>query len=191
MSYVVFVSITLLITILGVYVVIENNRKKAREAEKRVFNERLKEISSHFKSKISEFVSYKLIRPKHAPQFNAIVGNFFVVQAHNDDNLEALERVTDHLLGTIGNELNKCRENGNMELLADQLFMFVSELPSAGLAYNKAFYSEILPALISRIQTPDIPAQADAQEVVQNEEEPVTQSESNDSSTQQQKAAAL
>ncbi|KAF7786583.1 hypothetical protein PRUB_a1195 [Pseudoalteromonas rubra] len=191
MSYVVFVSITLLITILGVYVVIENNRKKAREAEKRVFNERLKEISSHFKSKISEFVNYKLIRPKHAPQFNAIVGNFFVVQAHNDDNLEALERVTDQLLATIGKELNKCRENGNMDLLADQLFMFVSELPSAGLAYNKAFYSEILPALISRIQTPDTPAQADTQEAVQNEEESVTSSESDDSSAQQQKAAAL
>ncbi|RZM73177.1 hypothetical protein [Pseudoalteromonas rubra] len=191
MSYVVFVSITLLITILGVYVVIENNRKKAREAEKRVFNERLKEISSHFKSKISEFVSYKLIRPKHAPQFNAIVGNFFVVQAHNDENLEALERVTDHLLATIGNELNKCRENGNMELLADQLFMFVSELPSAGIAYNKAFYSEILPALISRIQTPDTPAQTDTQETVQSEEDAAAQTENNDPSMQQQKAAAL
>ncbi|MBQ4835351.1 hypothetical protein [Pseudoalteromonas luteoviolacea] len=155
MSYIVFVSIVLLITILGVYMVIENNRQKARDAEKKIFNERVKDISSLYKRKIAEYVDCKLIRPKHAPKFNAIVSNFFVVQSHNEENLARLEKVSEHLLSQIGSELNKCRSNDNVELLSEQLFLFAAELPSAGIAYNKNFYVEILPALISRIQTPD------------------------------------
>ncbi|KZN36203.1 hypothetical protein N474_24095 [Pseudoalteromonas luteoviolacea CPMOR-2] len=135
--------------------VIENNRQKARDAEKRIFNERVKDITSLYKRKISEYVDCKLIRPKHAPKFNAIVGNFFVVQPHNDENLDRLEKVSELLLMQIGSELNKCRNNDSLDLLSEQLFLFAAELPSAGIAYNKTFYTEVLPALISRIQTPD------------------------------------
>ncbi|MBQ4814076.1 hypothetical protein J8M20_22110 [Pseudoalteromonas luteoviolacea] len=155
MTYIVIVSIVLLITILGVYMVIENNRQKARDAEKRIFNERVKDITGLYKRKISEYVDCKLIRPKHAPKFNAIVSNFFVVQSHNDENLDRLEKVSELLLMQIGSELNKCRNNDNLELLSEQLFLFAAELPSTGIAYNKTFYAEVLPALISRIQTPD------------------------------------
>ncbi|WP_063372961.1 hypothetical protein [Pseudoalteromonas luteoviolacea] len=155
MTYIVIVSIVLLITILGVYMVIESNRQKARDAEKRIFNERVKDITGLYKRKISEYVDCKLIRPKHAPKFNAIVSNFFVVQPHNDENLDRLEKVSELLLMQIGSELNKCRNNDNLELLSEQLFLFAAELPSTGIAYNKAFYTEVLPALISRIQTPD------------------------------------
>ncbi|KZX02320.1 hypothetical protein [Pseudoalteromonas luteoviolacea] len=155
MTYIVIVSIVLLITILGVYMVIENNRQKARDAEKRIFNERVKDITGLYKRKISEYVDCKLIRPKHTPKFNAIVSNFFVVQPHNDENLDRLEKVSELLLMQIGSELNKCRNNDSLELLSEQLFLFAAELPSTGIAYNKAFYTEVLPALISRIQTPD------------------------------------
>ncbi|KZN46039.1 hypothetical protein N482_13330 [Pseudoalteromonas luteoviolacea NCIMB 1942] len=135
--------------------VIENNRQKARDAEKRIFNERVKDITGLYKRKISEYVDCKLIRPKHTPKFNAIVSNFFVVQPHNDENLDRLEKVSELLLMQIGSELNKCRNNDSLELLSEQLFLFAAELPSTGIAYNKAFYTEVLPALISRIQTPD------------------------------------
>ncbi|MCF6442547.1 hypothetical protein L1077_24260 [Pseudoalteromonas luteoviolacea] len=182
MTYIVFVSIVLLITILGVYMVIENNRQKARDAEKKIFNERVKDITSLYKRKIAEYVDCKLIRPKHAPKFNAIVGNFFVVQAHNEENLARLERVSEHLLSQVGSELNKCRSNDTVDLLTEQLFLFAAELPSAGIAYNKNFYTEILPALISRIQTPD------SYEAIQPEAEPEVGTEpeavSNDSSEQ-------
>lgn len=158
MAYVVFFTLVLLITILSVYLVIENNRRKAREAEKRAFNERVKEITNHFKSKVSEYVAAKILRPKYAPQVNAIVSNFFVVQAHNEDNLEQLERVSDQFTHCVTAELIKCQQNGNIDLLEEQLQYFIAELPSAGIAYNRDFYREILPALIARIQTPDTPA---------------------------------
>ncbi|RJE75851.1 hypothetical protein BGP78_16020 [Pseudoalteromonas sp. MSK9-3] len=155
MSYIVFSTLVLLITLLGVYVVIENNRKKAREAEKKVFNDRLKKITSQFKSKTAEFVEAKALRPKYSPKVNAIVGNFFVVQAHTEENLDQLERIAEQFIYCVVSELNKCRENGNLDLLSDQLQYFVAELPTSGISYNKEFYQEILPALIIMIKTPD------------------------------------
>ncbi|TMP43382.1 hypothetical protein CWB96_02480 [Pseudoalteromonas citrea] len=155
MSYIVFSTLVLLITLLGVYVVIENNRKKAREAEKKVFNDRLKKITSQFKSKTSEFVEAKALRPKYSPKVNAIVGNFFVVQAHTEENLDQLERIAEQFIYCVVSELNKCRENGNLDLLSDQLQYFVAELPTSGISYNKEFYQEILPALIIMIKTPE------------------------------------
>ncbi|MDK1290004.1 hypothetical protein [Pseudoalteromonas umbrosa] len=184
MTYIVFVSIVLLITILGVYMVIENNRQKARDAEKKIFNERVKDITSLYKRKIAEYVDCKLIRPKHAPKFNAIVGNFFVVQAHNEENLARLERVSEHLLSQVGSELNKCRSNDTVDLLTEQLFLFAAELPSAGIAYNKNFYTEILPALISRIQTPD--SYETTHPVVEPEEHDNTEDAANDDAEQSQ-----
>ncbi|CAM3958507.1 hypothetical protein PSBY109024_01705 [Pseudoalteromonas byunsanensis] len=156
-SYIVFFTLLLLITLLGVYVVIENNRKKAREAEKKIFNNRLKEITTSFKHKTAEYVDAKILRPKYAPKINAIVSNFFVVQAHTEDNLSQLEVVSELFTRTVGTELGKCRITGNTDLLAEQLQYFVAELPSNGIAYNKDFYYEILPALITLIKTPDVP----------------------------------
>ncbi|CAM3557799.1 hypothetical protein [Pseudoalteromonas maricaloris] len=170
MAYVVFFTLALLITILSVYLVIENNRRKAREAEKKAFNDRLKVISSNFKLKVAEFVEAKILRPKYAPQINAIVGNFFVVQAHSEENLAQLEKVSELFIYSVTNELNKCRSNGNMDLLAEQLQYFVAELPTAGIAYNRDFYREMLPALIARIQTPDTPAIQQDEDVLDSQE---------------------
>ncbi|MCG9769758.1 hypothetical protein L1D59_14255 [Pseudoalteromonas piscicida] len=170
MAYVVFFTLALLITILSVYLVIENNRRKAREAEKKAFNDRLKGISSNFKLKVAEFVEAKILRPKYAPQINAIVGNFFVVQAHSEENLAQLEKVSELFIYSVTNELNKCRSNGNMDLLAEQLQYFVAELPTAGIAYNRDFYREMLPALIARIQTPDTPAIQQDEDVLDSQE---------------------
>ncbi|ESP90291.1 MULTISPECIES: hypothetical protein [Pseudoalteromonas] len=191
MSYIVFVSIVLLITILGVYMVIENNRQKARDAEKKIFNERVKDISSLYKRKIAEYVDCKLIRPKHAPKFNAIVSNFFVVQSHNEENLARLEKVSEHLLSQIGSELNKCRSNDNVELLSEQLFLFAAELPSAGIAYNKNFYVEILPALISRIQTPDTHEKIEHEVEVDGEEKIEPNNDGEHASPQPRQAADI
>ncbi|MCG9760003.1 MULTISPECIES: hypothetical protein [Pseudoalteromonas] len=186
MAYVVFFTLALLITILSVYLVIENNRRKAREAEKKAFNDRLKVISSNFKLKVTEFVEAKILRPKYAPQINAIVSNFFVVQAHSEENLAQLEKVSELFIYSVTSELNKCRSNGNIDLLAEQLQYFVAELPTAGIAYNRDFYHEMLPALIARIQTPDMPAQ-------QQDEENIDSSElsGKESTNQQMQAAAL
>ncbi|MGA4606134.1 hypothetical protein [Pseudoalteromonas maricaloris] len=170
MAYVVFFTLALLITILSVYLVIENNRRKAREAEKKAFNDRLKVISSNFKLKVTEFVEVKILRPKYAPQINAIVGNFFVVQAHSEENLAQLEKVSELFIYSVTNELNKCRSNGNTDLLAEQLQYFVAELPTAGIAYNRDFYREMLPALIARIQTPDTPAIQQDEDVLDSQE---------------------
>ncbi|WMN60263.1 hypothetical protein NI389_02215 [Pseudoalteromonas xiamenensis] len=157
MTMLVLVTLILLIVLLAVYVVIENNRRKAREAEKRAYNERVKEINAHFKLKLAEFVEAKIVRPKYVPKLQSITNNFFVVQHHTEENLHQLERVADLFVNTVGRELQKCYVTKNIDALETQMQYFVAELPSAGIAYNKAFYHEILPALIVLLQTPDQP----------------------------------
>ncbi|MBE0368658.1 hypothetical protein [Pseudoalteromonas aurantia] len=192
MSYIVFSTLVLLITLLGVYVVIENNRKKARDAEKKIFNDRLKNITSQFKSRTAEFVDAKALRPKYSPKINAIVGNFFVVQPHTEENLDQLERVAEQFVMSVVFELNKCRETGNIDLLADQLQYFVAELPSSGIAFNKEFYHEILPALIVMIKTPDQgPSTPQSEELTDGQDAVQLESEQETEKDTTQKAAAI
>ncbi|MBQ4849457.1 hypothetical protein [Pseudoalteromonas sp. MMG012] len=192
MSYIVFSTLVLLITLLGVYVVIENNRKKARDAEKKIFNDRLKNITSQFKSRTAEFVDAKALRPKYSPKINAIVGNFFVVQPHTEENLDQLERVAEQFVMSVVFELNKCRETGNIDLLADQLQYFVAELPSSGIAFNKEFYHEILPALIVMIKTPDQgPSKPQSEEPTDGQDAVQLESEQETEKDTTQEAAAI
>lgn len=156
MTTLVLVTLILLIVLLGVYVTIENNRKKAREAEKRAFNERVKEINAHFKEKLVELVDAKIVRPKYMPKLQAITSNFFVVQHHTEENLTHLERVSEQFLAAVGKELQKCMANNlDVDLLATQMQYFVAELPSQGIGYNKTFYNEIYPALLLLLQIPE------------------------------------
>nr|WP_216628337.1 hypothetical protein [Pseudoalteromonas caenipelagi] len=194
-SYIVFFTLLLLITLLGVYVVIENNRKKAREAEKKIFNARLKEVTDNFKAKTAEYVDAKVLRPKYAPKVNAIVGNFFVVQAHTEANLNQLEKISEQFTRAVGTELGKSRVTGNKDQLAEQLQYFVAELPSSGIAYNKDFYYEILPALIALIKTPDVSVDAfdDGQDEEQEgnfEEQDANPRDDQNNQLEQQMAAA-
>ncbi|ALQ08534.1 hypothetical protein EU508_08490 [Pseudoalteromonas fuliginea] len=167
MTYVVFFSLLLLITLLGSYLIVENNRRIASETKKRIFNDRVSKISTRLKSKLNELLDVKVIRPKHVPRVQAIVSNFFVVQAHNDDNLQKLEDVTDLLVSTLSNELNKTYQTNSAKSLIDNLQHFIAELPHQGILYNKAFYDTELPSLIFTIQTEDIHQRIDKKEEVE------------------------
>ena len=161
MTYVVFFALLLLITLLGSYLVIENNRRKALAAKKKLFNTRVNEVNANLKSKLNEYYEAKIIRPKYIPRLQVIVSNFFVVQAHNDENLLYLERIIESLISTINSELAKTYVTGERDALAQRLDFFVTELPSAGLAYNKTFYHELLPSMIKVLSTSELSANPD------------------------------
>ena len=156
MTYVVFFALLLLITLLATYLKIESNRRKAIEAQKKQFNERVSQVGARLKSKLNELVEAKILRPKYAPRIQAIVSNFFVVQKHTDENLQTLEDVSDLLINTLSNELTKANQMGNGQSLEENIQYFVSELPQQGISYNKTFYSEALPNLIELIKTNDL-----------------------------------
>jgi len=156
MNYIIIATIVLLITLLGVYLVIENNRQKAKNAEKQIFNQRHNEVTLHFKTKTSEFVAAGALPSKYSGTVNAIVNNFFVVQAHSEDNLNQLERIVELFILTVGEEVHKHREKDTMDSLKDTLTAFAKELPTNGVAYNRDFYFESLPAMITLLKTADI-----------------------------------
>ena len=95
MTYVVFFALLLLITLLASYLKIESNRKKAIEAKKKLFNERVSHVNARLKTKLNELLDAKVIRPKYIPRIQAILSNFFVVQPHTDENLQQLEDIAD------------------------------------------------------------------------------------------------
>ena len=76
MTYVVFFALLLLITLLYSYLKIESNRKKAIEARKKLFNERVSHVNSRLKAKLNDLLDAKIIRPKYVPRIQAIVNNF-------------------------------------------------------------------------------------------------------------------
>lgn len=161
MTYIVFFALLLLITLLASYLIVENNRKKAIEAKKKLFNARVSQVNTRLKLKLNELLDAKLIRPKYLPRIQAIVSNFFVVQAHTDENLNQLESTADLLINILSNELIKTYQSNVSQNLVDNIQYFVAELPLQGILYNKTFYQTILPALIVNIKTEDIEQLAD------------------------------
>ncbi|WP_289076969.1 hypothetical protein, partial [uncultured Pseudoalteromonas sp.] len=129
MTYVVIFALLLLITLLGAYIRVENNRKKALETKKKQFNERVAQVSTRLKAKLNSLLEAKIIRPKYVAQIQAIVTNFFVVQPHTDENLQHLEDISDSLVSTLSIEFQKALQSENAQALQDNIQYFVSELP--------------------------------------------------------------
>ncbi len=153
MTYVVFFALLLLITLLASYLKVESNRKKAIEARKKLFNERVSHVNTRLKTKLNDLLDAKIIRPKYVPRIQAIVNNFFVVQSHTDENLQQLEDIADLLINTLSNELIKTNQTNIIQPLIDNIQYFVSELPQQGILYNKSFYINTLPPLIALLKT--------------------------------------
>ncbi|WP_166420677.1 hypothetical protein [Pseudoalteromonas sp. Z1A8] len=156
MTYVVFFALLLLITLLYSYLKIESNRKKAIEARKKLFNERVLHVNIRLKAKLNELLDAKIIRPKYISRIQAVVSNFFVVQSHTDENLQQLEDTADLLINTLSSELIKTNQTDIIQPLIDNIQYFVSELPQQGILYNKSFYLNTLPPLIALLKTEDI-----------------------------------
>ncbi|SFC93986.1 hypothetical protein [Pseudoalteromonas denitrificans] len=164
MTYVVFFTIILLITLLGVFLTIESNKKKAILLKKQNFTERQNHAISHFKTQISQFIEAKILRPKHGQNLQAIAGNFFVVQAHNEDNLLILESTLENLINTLNSELAKANISNDKETIANKILDFIQELPTSARDYHNEFYTQIMPALIVTLKTPDLVIEDEAAE---------------------------
>jgi len=156
MTYIVFFTIVLLIVLLGVFLSIENSKKKAELLKKQMFADRQNIAISHFKSQVTQYVEAKILRPKHTQNLQAIASNFFVVQAHNEDNLAVLEASLENLTASLNSELAKTNITGDKETVTNNIISFINELPRSARDYNHEFYTQILPALIISLQTPDL-----------------------------------
>ncbi|PAJ74379.1 hypothetical protein CJF42_10780 [Pseudoalteromonas sp. NBT06-2] len=156
MTYIVFFTIVLLIALLGVFLSIENSKKKAELLKKQIFVERQNHAVSQFKNQIPQYIEAKILRPKHSHNIQAIASNFFVVQAHNEDNLAVLEATLESLTTNLNSELAKTNITGDKETITNNIITFINELPKNARDFNHEFYSQIMPALIVTLQTPDL-----------------------------------
>ncbi|MEO2266702.1 hypothetical protein [Pseudoalteromonas pernae] len=159
MVLVVVLALVLLIALLAVYIIIERNRQKARELERRLFNTRIKEVQQRFSSALNEYVEARILRPKNTTPLNSICSNFFVVQSKNHENLEYLEYLSDRILQTFQSELTKADARKDIEGLRERMQLLIAEIPRRGIEFNYAFYHEILPSLITQLVSRDLSAQ--------------------------------
>ncbi|WP_462157898.1 hypothetical protein [Pseudoalteromonas sp. GB56] len=177
MVLIVVLALVLLIALLAVYIIIERNRQKARELERRLFNTRIKEVQQRFSSVLHEYVEARILRPKNTTQLNSICSNFFVVQSKNNENLEYLEYIIERILQTFQSELTKADARKDIEGLRERMQFLVAEIPHRGIEFNYAFYHEILPSLITQLMSRDL----SPQELMELQQAEVVQSADDDS----------
>lgn len=156
MTYVVVLALLLLITLLGSYLLIENNRKKTLKENKRLFNERVASSQKRLKTKLNELHEAKAINIKHLQRIQAIANNYFVVQAHTEENLTNLEALCDQLIHILTEELSKTYRSNDSQAFNDSTKQFVDELPAQGILFNKSFYQQTLPTLLLKLKTEEI-----------------------------------
>ncbi|MFY8272719.1 hypothetical protein AAEU32_01040 [Pseudoalteromonas sp. SSDWG2] len=156
MALVVILTLILLIALLGLYIIVERNREKAREAQRRAFNNRVKAIQQRFSAVISDYASARILRPKNTTTINAICSNFFVVQNKTPEKLEYLEYITDRVINTLQSEFTKADARQDIEGLTQRMQRFVQDIPHRGIEFNQTFYQEILPSLLTSLTTPEL-----------------------------------
>ncbi|WP_105190359.1 hypothetical protein [Pseudoalteromonas sp. T1lg48] len=156
MALVVFLAFVLLIALLAVYIVIERNREKARELGRRRFNARVKQIQQSFQSALTDYLETRIIRPKNMAPLNGICSHFFVVQSHSEENLAYLEYISDRVLQSFQSELTKADARHDMAGLDQRVQSLVGALPSRGIEYNRVFYHDKLPDLLTQFSTPEL-----------------------------------
>lgn len=156
MSLIVYLSVILLITLLGTYLVIENNRKKAESAKKAQYQAKYQKLNNTLKDQIKILSDARFIRPKDVNSLQSISNHFFVVQPKTEDNLQLLEQLVDSLVFVFASEMNKTLITHDKETLTKQLQLFIADLPKSGIGFNQDFYQQQLPAMITLLKTPDI-----------------------------------
>lgn len=158
MIYVVLLSVALLITLLATYLVIDNNRKKAEQLQKKIFNERISESSEQLKAHLLLLKDARLIRPMDINTIAQIASNFFVVQAKSDETISFLEQTIESFINCSQKELNKAYMTQDKEPIIEAYSLFMKQLPTSGRDFNHEFY-QYFPSLTAVLVSPEIALQ--------------------------------
>jgi hypothetical protein len=172
MSLIVYLSVTLLITLLGTYLVIENNRKKAESAKKAQYQAKYQKLNNALKEQVKLLSDARFIKPKDATSLQSISNHFFVVQPKTEENLQLLEQLVDSLVFVFASEMNKTLITLDKETLTKQLQHFIADLPKSGIGFNQEFYQQQLPAMITLLKTPDVNLGDNTEQGDNNEQSP-------------------
>lgn len=175
MNIVVLLSIVLLITLLGTYLVVENNKKKAQQLQKRIYNDRVSSAHTELRKQLLIIKDARLIRPMDVNTIAQLATNFFVVQSKTEENLEQLENLSHSLVVMLQSEVNKTFIGQDSEQLKLNLRDFVNALPKNGRDFNQEFYQTQLPSLVATIATSEFIAQTEEieKEQTEDDEQPV------------------
>lgn len=177
MGFVVFLAITLLITLLTTYMVIENNRKKAIALEKKQQNERIEVAANRFKSVVSNLGKLRVVKPRDTNLLQQISSHYFVMQPKNDKTIAQYEQTINLLADVFEQELDKHQLREDKHLFAKNVYLFMAELPKAGHQYTAEFYLHELPSLNHILVTLDEQIESDPIQELASDLEPITENQ--------------
>lgn len=169
MTWVVILSILLLITTLAVYKVIDKERQQRLALEKQYNNERITNVSQSLKLNLQEYIALELLTPKQLAALLAITNNFFVVQPRNEQNITYLEFISAELMASFATAQQHAALNNQEAQLEEKINDFINELPTKGVDYNYGFYHDYLPVLLLAL-TAQNPSPSHEEEIDQDQE---------------------
>jgi hypothetical protein len=134
-----------LIALVGAYVYIETQKRKAIEVKKKAVIVYVATIKDKFKTKIIQLVEQEILTIKQHQSIYRIANNFFIFQPVTSKSIEFCEHTLNNVISAIP---NGGADTPHFVLLQEKISLFVMALPVVANGYNASFYRNELPLLI-------------------------------------------
>jgi hypothetical protein len=137
-----------LVALIGAYVYVEAQKRKAIEEKKKAVILYVATIKDKFKANIKQYVEQDILTIKQYQSLYRIANNFFIFQPITGKSIEFCEHSLNNVISAIP---NSTPDSVHFELVQQQISLFVSSLPVVANGYNASFYRNELPLLIKRL----------------------------------------
>ena len=138
----------ILVSLVGAYLYVEAQRKKAIEESKKAVIIRVASVKDKFKAELKRFVEQEILTIKQHESLYRIANNFFVFQPITDKSIEFCEYSLNNVISAIP---NNGPESLHFDRIQEQIKLFIRALPVQPNDYNGKFYRKDLPKLIKRL----------------------------------------
>lgn len=143
-----YVVPTVLITLIGAYIYIEGQKRKAIEQQKKAITLRITNIKVNFKADLKAFVEQQILTVKQHDSFFRIANNFFIFQPVTTKSIAFYEYSLKNVISAMPNAEP---DSVHFERVQEKINIFVRALPTAANGYNSQFYREELPKLTQHL----------------------------------------
>ena len=139
---------TVLVTLIGAYLYVEAQKRKAIKAKKRAIINHVSALKSNFKLALDGHVEQHLLSIKQHQAIYRIANNFFIFQPVTSKSIEFCEFSLNNVISAMP---SGGPESIHFESIQEQINVFVRALPVAPNGYNSNFYRNDLPLFIKKV----------------------------------------
>lgn len=147
LGFIGYFLLLVVVCLVGAYLYIEAQRKKAIAEQKRAISLRVTKLKSTYKQTLLGFVEEQIITiPQHDVLYR-IANNFFIFQPINDQSINNCEFTLNNITGALYNIKPSMPHYPEIQ---EQVTAFVAQLPLQARDFNPNFYKVTLPKLVNK-----------------------------------------